>query len=125
MADAFGRLILDRLRSVEEVEIETSAAAGAAVHRTIIWVVVDEQERVFVRSVRGPAGRWYREAVAHPACVLLVENAAIPVNAVQAIDPDSIATCSRALQVKYANDSSTPAMLREATLPTTLRLLPR
>jgi hypothetical protein len=116
---------LQLLRAEEEVEIETRAGPQAAPRRTIIWVVVDEQGRVFVRSVRGPAGRWYREAVAHPACVLHVSESAIPITALPAADPEDVAACSAALRVKYARDGALRSMLREATLPTTLRLLPR
>lgn len=125
MGGTFDRLTLERLRAAEEVEIETRAAEGAQPHRTIIWVVVDEQDRVFIRSVRAAAGRWYREAVAHPDCVLHLVETAIPVDAVAATDPDQVEACSRGLLAKYAMDPSTPSMLREATLPTTLRLLPR
>ena len=55
---------LAALDSTEEIEIETSAPTGP-VHRTIIWVVVDQDE-AFIRSVRGAKARWYREAVADP-----------------------------------------------------------
>jgi hypothetical protein len=100
MGRSFDRATLERLRFAEEVEIETSRASGAEPHRTVIWVVVDARDRVFIRSVRGSAGRWYREAVAHPAC-------------------------SQGFLAKYAGDRSTPLMLAEANLPTTLQLLPR
>ncbi|HEY6058238.1 MAG TPA: DUF2255 family protein, partial [Candidatus Limnocylindrales bacterium] len=53
---------LRALERTEEVRIETRGADGT-VHRTIIWVVVHGGD-VFVRSVRGPSGRWYREACA-------------------------------------------------------------
>lgn len=113
------------MRAAEEVEIETGAGGGASPHRTIIWVVVDEQDRVYIRSVRGGAGRWYREALHHPACVILVGEATIPVDAVPSTDAEQVAACSRALRAKYANDGSLQSMLRESVLETTLRLLPR
>jgi hypothetical protein len=125
MGGVFERQTLERLRSSEEVEIETRAAEGAADHRTVIWIVLDEQDRVFIRSVRGAAGRWYREAVGHPDCVLLIGETTIPVTAVVATDPESVAACSRVLRAKYAQDSSLRSMLRAEALPTTLRLLPR
>ena len=125
MEGSFDRATTELLRRAEEVEIETSRAPGATPHRTIIWVVVDELDRVFIRSVRGPAGRWYREAVAHPACVIHERETAIPVRAGEAADAERVAACSRALQTKYAGDPAIRSMLREATLPTTLQLLPR
>jgi hypothetical protein len=125
MGGPFDQVTLERLRTTEEVEIETRAAEDAQPHRTIIWIVVDEQDRVFIRSVRAAAGRWYREAVAHPGCVLHLAEMAIPVDAVPAADPEQVAACSRGLRAKYAGDPSTPSMLRDTTLPTTLQLLSR
>lgn len=125
MGGSFDRATLEQLRSVEEVEIETSAAPGAERHRTIIWVVVDEGDRVLIRSVRGPAGRWYREALAHPACVLHDGDLAVAVTALPATDAERVAACTRGYLAKYAGDRSTPLMLTAANLPTTLQLLPR
>lgn len=125
MEGSFDQSTLDRLRAIEEIEIETRAADGAPAHRTIIWVVVDGQDRVLIRSVRGELGRWYREAVAHPACGLLVDGTLLPVAAVAAIDDDQVAACSRGLRAKYPRDASLGAMLHESVLGTTLRLLPR
>jgi hypothetical protein len=49
---------LQRLAAAEEIEIETQAPDGP-VHRTIIWVLVEGGD-VFLRSVRGDRGRWFR-----------------------------------------------------------------
>ncbi len=117
--------ILDALRGAEEVEIETQAAPEAPVHRTIIWVMVDDQERVLIRSVRGVRGRWYREAVAHPDCTLSVGDVDVPVRAEPAADRDRVAAASAQLAVKYAGDPSLGSMLRADVLETTLELLPR
>jgi hypothetical protein len=125
MGGAFDRATLARLQSAEEVEIETSAAPGAERHRTIIWVVVDERDRVLIRSVRGAAARWYREALAQPASVLHHGGVAVPVIALPATDAERVTACSRGYLAKYAGDPATPSMLREATLATTLELLPR
>jgi len=48
-----------------EIQIETSRGGGAPVHQTVIWIVVDG-DVAYVRSVRGPAGRWFRELQANP-----------------------------------------------------------
>jgi hypothetical protein len=125
VARTFEPAIVDRLRAAEEVEIETSAAPGATRHRTIIWIVVDERDRVFIRSVRGAIARWYREAVAQPAVVLHHDGLSIPVTTTPAPDPERVAACSRALLTKYAGQPSTRAMVAERTLETTLELLPR
>jgi len=116
---------LQLLRGAREVEIETAAGEDAPRHRTVIWVVVDERDRPFIRSVRGPIARWYREARSEPAVALLVGGRRIPVRAVPASDPERVDSASRALRTKYASSrASLAAMLRDETLPTTLELRP-
>ena len=125
MAASFDPTVLELLREIEEVEIETRAAKDAPWHRVIIWVMVDDADRVFVRSVRGPAARWFREVVADPACVLHADELAIPVVAVAANDNEQVEACSRVLRSKYGRGASVQAMLRQDVLETTLRLEPR
>lgn len=121
----FDAEVLERLRTTEEIRIETQRAGGAPAHRTIIWVMVDDTDRVLVRSVRGTAGRWYREALAHPDCTVWIGRDGVPVRAEPATDPDRVAAASAAVATKYARDSSLPSMLRDDVLATTLELLPR
>ena len=111
----------DLLARTEEVTIETTSASGA-IHRTIIWVVVDGED-VFLRSVKGDRGRWYREAIARPEVVLEAGTTRLPARVVRAADPDSVTRCSAALRVKYASDPALRSMLRPHTLATTLRVL--
>jgi hypothetical protein len=125
MTPSFDAELLNRLAEVEEVEIETCRDAAGPVHRTIIWVVVDDDGRVLIRSVNGAAARWYREATANTACVLWVDGFAHRVMAIPAADSSEIASCSRQLRAKYAADPSMPSMVRPDVLGTTLRLLPR
>jgi hypothetical protein len=108
-----------------EIEIETSRGAGAPVHRTTIWIVVDG-DKVYVRSVRGPAGRWYRELVANPVGAVHAAGKRVAVRAEPAIDEASVRRVSEALKVKYEKrwPGPTASMLLEPTLPTTLRLRP-
>ncbi len=113
---------LSVLEATPEVEIETRAADGA-VHRTHIWVVVDGQD-IFVRSVRGDAGRWYREALERPEVALLVAGRRLIAVAVPAADPASVGRASAGFARKYAGDPDMPSMLRDAVLDTTLRLGP-
>jgi hypothetical protein len=112
------------LRDARTVEIETSAGEGRPVHRAIIWVLVDEDGRTFVRSWLGPRGRWYRELVAFPHGALHVGERRIAVRAVAA-DEDGIAACSRLLRAKYRSSrASLLSMLRDEVLETTLELRP-
>ncbi|MEX0629832.1 MAG: DUF2255 family protein [Chloroflexota bacterium] len=121
----FASDILGRLRTTEEVRIETRAAPSAPAHRTTIWVVVDERGRVLIRTYRGPTSRWYREAQANPECVLWFGSHPVPVRAEPANDPDRIAAASRGYEAKYVADPAVRGMVAEAQLPTTLELLPR
>jgi hypothetical protein len=125
MTDRFAPDVLERLRDEEEVRIETSRGPDAPTHRTIIWIVVDDRDRVLVRSVRGPRGRWYREALANPDCTVWIGREGVAVRAEPAGDPDRVAATTAALEDKYARDPSLRSMVREETLETTLELLPR
>lgn len=115
---------LELLRNVREVKIETSRGAGGPVHRTTIWVVVDQQDRILVRTYRGPGSRWYREALANPRCRLVAGNRVLQVRAVPANDPHRVQACSSGLLMKYAGDPATRAMVRDEVLGTTLELVP-
>jgi hypothetical protein len=111
---------LDLIDRTEEFEIETHGSEGA-VHKTIIWAVVDDGA-VFVRSYRGPQARWYREALADPSVALHVDGQRLPVNAVLADDPDSIERTSNGILRKYAGDPAAKSMVRPELLDLTLRL---
>jgi len=117
--------VLDRLRTTDEVRIETRAAPSAPAHRTTVWVIVDEQGRVLIRTYRGPTSRWYREAQANPECVLWLGGETVPVRAEPVDDPDRIVAASRGYEAKYAGDPAVRGMVASAQLPTTLELKPR
>lgn len=104
--------------------IETRPATGDGLHRAVIWVVVDEADRVLIRSYLGAAARWYREAVAAKAATVVVGDSRIDVRVEGAQDEERVAACSRALEAKYREGSSRWAMLRAEILDTTLELLP-
>jgi len=114
----------DAIDSAREVEIETRRGEGAPVHRTIIWAVVDDGD-VFVRSLRGANGRWYRELMSDPTAVLHAQDEEFPVQAVQASDSESVARTSEALRRKYSDSRSLASMLADDILETTVRLEPR
>jgi hypothetical protein len=111
---------LDLIDRTEEVEIETNGAEGA-VHKTIIWAVVDAGD-VFVRSYRGPDARWYREALADPSVALHVDGQRLRARAVPASDPASVERTSAGLLRKYAGDPAAKSMVRAELLDLTLRL---
>ena len=112
------------MRDARTVRIETSAGEGEPVHRAIIWIVVDEDGRTFVRSWLGPRGRWYRELLANSIGAVHVAGKRIPVRAKPA-DEGGIQACSRLLSLKHrTSHGSLASMLRDEVLPTTLELEP-
>ena len=125
MNDSFDTATLGLLDETEEVYIETRRGEDAPEHRTIIWVVVTGGE-VFVRSVRGAEGRWYREISSNPEGALHVEDNRIPVRAAPANEESTVVAVSDAIRSKYEETSPEPTrwMLRPEVLPTTLKLSP-
>jgi hypothetical protein len=124
----YGSFAPDTLRLIDEareVRIETRRDEESPAHRTTIWVVTVDGA-VFVRSVRGGRGRWYRELSANPAGALHVGGDRIPVRAVPVKDDATISAVSEAYREKYGRTSpgSTRAMVQPETLPTTLALEP-
>ena len=111
------------LETVPEIDVETRSAVGE-VHRTTIWAVVDGGD-VYVRSLRGSAGRWYQELTAAPDTVIHVAGEAVPIHAVLAPDVESIGRANAGYQRKYADSRYLGTMTREEILGTTLRLDPR
>jgi hypothetical protein len=113
--------VLAAIADREEVEIETGG------RRTIIWIVLDGGD-VFVRSVRGEKGRWYRDLTADPKATVHFrgkpKREPVRVRAARASDPTSIERCSRALESKYTGIPGLEPMLEEDTLATTVRLEP-
>ena len=125
MNDSFDAETLRLLDETKEVRIETRREDDSPEHRTIIWVVVVEGE-VFVRSVRGQRGRWYREISSNQEGALHVQDDRIPVQATPVSEEAMVDTVSAAFRSKYQQSSpaSTEAMVRPETLPTTLKLSP-
>jgi len=125
-APRFDAVTLELLGRVREVRLETTSMDGMKTHWTIIWVVTVGDE-AFIRSVRGTAGHWYREAIQRPEVTVHADRASIPASAVRANDPDTVGQVSDAFRAKYGKRSpgSTASMLRPHTLETTMRLEPR
>ncbi len=124
MPDRFSRDALALLRDAHEVRIETSGD-GTKAHSTVIWVVVDDQGRVLIRSYRGPAARWYREALTNSRVTIDVAGRKIPARAQVATDEGRITAATAELRAKYPDDPATPTMVSEGVVSTTLELVPR
>ena len=125
MNDSFDAETLRLLDEPREVRIETRRDADSPEQRTIIWVVVVEGQ-VFVRSVRGAKGRWYREISSNPEGALHVQDDRISVQATPVTEEAMVDAVSAAFRSKYQQSSpaSTEAMVRPEILSTTLKLSP-
>ena len=110
------------LDETEEIEIETAGPGGPA-HRTIIWVVVADGD-VLVRSVRGEAGRWFREAKANPAVAIHSAGRRLAATAIPATDPDTIDRINSALTAKYLGIEGYDSMFEPDVLSANYRLEP-
>ena len=119
---SFAQDDIERLAAAEEIEIETQAPGGS-VHRTTIWVMVDGND-VFLRSVRGERGRWFREATANPAIAVHVSGRRLAASAIPATDPDSLDRIDAALGAKYEGIEGYDEMLEPAVRLANFRLEP-
>ena len=118
----FDKEALEWLRTNKEVTIRTAKHPDTAV---IIWVVVAADDAVYVRSVNGVQGRWYRDLAADGRATLQVRDQSIPVQAIPATDDGSVARASEAFLARYQRSSYVGSMVRAEVLSTTLRLEPR
>ena len=109
---------LDRVRARKEVGIRISGQRAVT-----IWIVVVDGA-VFVRSVRGPRGKWYRAAQAAGDATLIVDRQEFVVRVSPVSDPATLDAVSQAFLSKYATSPYAQAMVSADTVPTTLRLDP-
>jgi hypothetical protein len=123
ITDPFPSAVLGLFASEPEVDIETWGADGAP-HRATIWIVtVDDVP--YIRSWKGSSARWYREIRVESHGAVHVAGRRVPVRAVPVGDDlAAVEACSAGLREKYAGDPSTPSMVRQEVLDTTLRLDP-
>lgn len=112
---------LQSLRNQREVTIRTAAHPKSAV---IIWVVVADGD-VFVRSVYGARGRWYRDLAAGGPATLEFGDRRLAVEAVPEIEPAALRRVSDEYLRKYRPSPYAEAMVKTEVLATTLRLKPR
>jgi hypothetical protein len=124
MPERFPPSLLQRLTGAYSIKIETRDRADAPWHRTTVWVAVDQATgAVYVRSVRGPRGNWYRRLLANPEGGLAVSDERVDVKAVPAT-ADEITLVSDLFRHKYANDQHMLAIQRPDVLPATFQLVP-
>jgi hypothetical protein len=120
----FDAQTLQAIADTAEVDIETRRRDGSA-KRTTIWIMADG-DQVFIRSVRGPDGAWYRAITRDGEARVHVGDHAVAVRATAAADTATVERVSEAIKRKYESrwPGPTAAMLRPETLGTTLKLEP-
>jgi hypothetical protein len=117
--------LLWKLAESDEVDIETRRDSTSPLHRTTIWIV-PSKDGVFVRSVKGTKGRWYREAITNPHVAILVGQRKVAAKAELERSPAVLHEVSSAYRQKYGErwPNETEPMVQPSVLPTTLRLTP-
>jgi hypothetical protein len=119
----FSEVVLEKFADMKEVDVETRSADGK-LHSVIIWIVVVDRVP-YVRSVRGPKGRWFRELMARKEGAIKVGGVRYPVRPKLVKDEATNELVSRAIRTKYkTSQASVIAMLRPEVLETTARLEP-
>lgn len=107
-----------------EVRIETEEEGRRS--SVIVWVVVTP-DGVYLRSYKGPKGKWYQRAKRDGKAVLRVGRRSIPVRAEPDLDPQRNRRVDEAYLGKYGSrwPKETEDMVKPASVrTTTLRLLP-
>jgi hypothetical protein len=120
MAKKFDAATLDYLRETQEIGIRTSKRPD---HTLIIWAVAAGTE-AYVRSVKGPAGKWWKTVSADGQITLEIGKNLVPARAIAVTDEPTLAAVSAEYLRKYATSPYAQAMVKPDTLPTTLRLEP-
>lgn len=93
----FDKAALEWLRADKEVTLRTAKHPDTAV---IIWVVVAADDAVYVRSVKGAQGRWYRDLTSDAHATLQVRQQVIQVQAIAAADDVSVGLASEAFRAR-------------------------
>jgi hypothetical protein len=115
--------VVERFDAAKVVDIETQSPKGTK-HSVPIWIMVVDGVP-YVRSVRGPQGRWYRELLARGEGAVVAGGKRVPVRATHDSSLAAIEAVSGALRKKYARSGqSLASMLRANVLDTTVRLDP-
>ncbi|MGZ0152899.1 DUF2255 family protein [Kribbella sp. WER1] len=113
---------LQALDRVGEIRVAGRRNDGSVRTLTIVWhVVVDG--KLYVRSVRGAEGSWYKGVVRHHEGAISWNGRTRDVSYV----PDAAADdqLDAAYLAKYGNGSATRAIINETARATTLRVEPR
>ncbi len=114
---------LRHLADAREISIGFQRPDGSS-GSTRVWVVQVGDE-LFVRSMTGPGGGWYRRLRANPDGEVRDGGHVHPVHAEPVTDAGTIAAVTRAYAAKYTGSPFLQPFLGEESAGATLRLEPR
>ena len=105
-----------------EIDIAPLGADGAPGHATTIWMVRVGDD-LYIRSYRGAAGSWYRDAVRTHEVRIRAGNVERDVIVEECPDAERAAV-DDAYRTKYGSSSYADAMVTSDAAATTLRVSP-
>ncbi|GAA5036075.1 DUF2255 family protein [Microbacterium fluvii] len=113
---------LDELDRAGEVRVAGRRADGSSRSLTIVWHVVVDGD-LYLRSVKGPEGQWYRGVAHHHEGFLRWGSTTREVT----YTPDSSHddAVDAAYFAKYGTGSATQSLMKAEARQTTLRVDPR
>ena len=114
---------LQHLGGVDEITIGFQRPDGSN-GSTPIWVVTVGDD-VYVRSIYGSRGGWYRRLRARPDGQVEDGDHVHPVHAEPVADPGTLEEVTRAYATKYAGSPYVQSLLGQEAVDATLRLEPR
>ncbi|MDL4816414.1 DUF2255 family protein [Actinomadura opuntiae] len=115
---------LDRIGDAQEIQIAPENGDGTLRPPTTIWIVRDGDD-LFVRSVNGPQGRWYRTAGGTHRGRITAAGLTRDVAFAEAADPAANERIDAAYLAKYGTTPWAEPMTRPGPRDTTLQLVPR
>ncbi|MFI5690742.1 DUF2255 family protein [Kribbella sp. NPDC051586] len=113
---------LQGLERISEIRVAGRRQDGSLRTLTIVWhVVVDGS--LYVRSVRGADGSWYKGVIRHHEGAISWDGKTREVTYIPDATVDD--QLDAAYYTKYGNGSATRAIVNATARPTTLRVEPR
>src|SRR5262245_45864568 len=113
---------LGHLGNVEEITIGFQRPDGST-GSTPVWVV-QVGEDIYVRSMNGQSGGWYRRLRALPVGEVRDNGHVHPVHAQPVADPATVDAVTRAYESKYGESPYVQPLLGRDAAEATLRLDP-
>lgn len=106
------------VRDRHEVAIRTGRHPDSNV---VVWAVAVDSA-VFVRSARGPKGRWYRDLAGGDTATLEAGSSRLAIQGTPVDDPATVEQVSGEYRRKYGSSPYLQSVLRPEVVATTLRL---